>query len=79
VDKPVSVFIDTFGTGAIEDEKIAEIVNNIFPLTPKGIIEKLQLKQPIYKKTAAYGHFGRTEDTFTWEKTDMVNEIKKYI
>ncbi len=78
VEKPVSVFVDTFGTGTKPDEKIAEMVNSIFNLTPQGIIEKLDLKQPIYKKTAAYGHFGRNEPDFKWEATDMVDEIKKY-
>jgi S-adenosylmethionine synthetase len=70
VAEPVSVFIDTFGTGTISDEKIGELVRAHFKLTPRGIIESLDLRRPIYKKTAAFGHFGRTEPEFTWEKTD---------
>ena len=70
VAEPVSVLIDTYGTGTIGDEKISELVRAHFKLTPRGIIESLDLRRPIYKKTAAFGHFGRTEPEFTWEKTD---------
>ena len=67
VAEPVSVMVNTFGTGTIEDERLVELVRANFPLTPKGMIEHLKLRRPIYRKTAAFGHFGRTEDTFTWE------------
>jgi S-adenosylmethionine synthetase len=70
VAEPVSVLIDTFGTGQISDERIGEIVRAHFKLTPRGIIESLDLRRPIYKKTAAFGHFGRSEPEFTWERTD---------
>ncbi len=70
VAEPVSVLIDTFGTGQIADERISELVRAHFKLTPRGIIESLDLRRPIYKKTAAFGHFGRTEPEFTWERTD---------
>jgi S-adenosylmethionine synthetase len=69
--------IDTHGTGTMSDEKIASLVNETFPLKPKGIIDKLDLLRPIFKKTAAYGHFGRTEPEFTWEKTDMAKILKE--
>lgn len=77
VAEPVSVFVDTFGTGNIADEKIVEIIQRVFDLTPKGIIEKLDLRRPIFRKTAAYGHYGRSDKDFTWEKTDMVDTLKK--
>ena len=70
VAEPVSVLIDTFGTGKVASSKLSEIVRKNFSLTPKGIIESLNLRRPIYQKTAAYGHFGRTEPEFTWEATD---------
>jgi S-adenosylmethionine synthetase len=70
VADPVSVLVDTQGTGEVEDAMLAELVRAHFPLTPRGIIRHLQLRRPIYQKTAAFGHFGRTEDTFSWEKTD---------
>jgi S-adenosylmethionine synthetase len=70
VAEPVSVLIDTFGTGKISSEKLTELVRKNFQLTPKGIIESLNLRRPIYKKTAAYGHFGRNDADFTWEATD---------
>jgi S-adenosylmethionine synthetase len=79
VAQPVSIYINTFETGKIPDEKISEIVSKLFPLTPKGIIETLQLQRPIYQKTASYGHFGRNEPEFTWEKTDKVNELKEEV
>ncbi len=75
VAQPVSVYVNTFGTGKMVDEKLSEIIPKLFPLTPKGIIDHLQLRRPIYQKTAAYGHFGRNEPEFTWEKTDKVNEL----
>lgn len=77
VPEPVSVYINTYGTGKIEDRKLEEIVKKIFDLTPKGIIEKLKLRRPIYKKTAAYGHFGRNDPDFTWEQTDMAEILRK--
>jgi S-adenosylmethionine synthetase len=76
VAEPVSVLVDTFDTGLIDDAKISEIVRGQFKLTPRGIIETLDLRRPIYKKTAAFGHFGRTEPEFTWERTDQAKAIK---
>ena len=76
VAEPVSVMVDTFGSGVIGDTQLAEVVRKVFPLTPKGIIEYLDLRRPIYQITAAYGHFGRTEETFTWEKTDKAEVLK---
>ncbi|MBN1761290.1 MAG: methionine adenosyltransferase [Chitinispirillaceae bacterium] len=77
VAKPLSVHVHTQGTGKLPDEKIAAIVNKLFDLTPKGIITKLQLKRPIFRETARNGHFGRELPDFTWEKTDMLEAIKK--
>ncbi|MBF0558611.1 MAG: methionine adenosyltransferase [Nitrospirae bacterium] len=77
VPQPVSVFVDSFGTGKIEDKKISELIIKNFDMTPKGIIDKLDLRRPIYKKTAAYGHFGRDEKEFTWEHTDLAETLKK--
>jgi len=77
VAEPVSVMIDTKGTGKISDEKLEKIVRKVFPLTPKGIIEHLKLLRPIYRKTAVGGHFGRKDPDFTWEKTDLVDQIQK--
>ena len=79
VAKPVSVKVDTFGTGKIDDEKIADIVNKVFDLRPSAIIDRLDLRKPIYKNVAAYGHMGREDLGVSWEKTDMVDEIKKYM
>jgi S-adenosylmethionine synthetase len=76
VAEPVSVLVDTDGTGKIEDEIISELVRGHFKLTPRGIIEELDLRKPIYKKTAAFGHFGREEDGFTWERTDKAAALK---
>ena len=76
VAKPVSLLVDTFGTGTKSDEELAELVGRVFDFTPHGIIEKLDLRRPIYSKTAAYGHFGRELPEFTWEKTDMVDKLK---
>lgn len=76
VAEPVSVMINTFGTGTVDELLLTGLIREHFPLTPKGIIDHLQLRRPIYKKTAAFGHFGRTEDTFSWEKTDKANALK---
>jgi S-adenosylmethionine synthetase len=77
VPDPVSIFIDSFGTGKISDEKIVSLIRAHFALTPKAIIDALDLRRPIYKKTAAYGHFGRTEPEFTWERTDKAEILRK--
>ncbi|HET7106338.1 MAG TPA: methionine adenosyltransferase [Candidatus Acidoferrum sp.] len=77
VAEPVSVMVDTFGTAAIPEEKITELVRQNFSLTPKAIIETLDLRKPVYKQTAAYGHFGRTGPGFTWEKTDRADALRK--
>jgi S-adenosylmethionine synthetase len=77
VADPMAVFVDTFGTGKMPDSEIAALVKRIFPLRPADIIEKLKLKRPIYKKTAAYGHFGRNDPDFTWEKTDKAATLRK--
>jgi len=77
VAKPTSVYVDTFGTGKVADEAIERAVEQVFPLKPAEIIAHLKLLRPIYKKTAAYGHFGREEPEFTWEKTDKAAELKK--
>ena len=76
VADPVSVLVDTFGTGKLADEKIAELVFKNFKMTPKGIMETLKLRRPIYRKTAAYGHFGRNDGDFTWETTDKAAELR---
>ncbi len=76
VADPVSILVDTYGTGVVSDEKFAELVQEIFPLTPKGMIEKLGLRRPIFRKTAAYGHFGRELPEFTWESLFMIDEMK---
>jgi S-adenosylmethionine synthetase len=77
VAEPVSVMVDTFGTGKIEEERLVELVRANFSLTPKGMIESLKLRRPIYRLTAAFGHFGRTEDSFTWEATDKAAALKE--
>jgi S-adenosylmethionine synthetase len=77
VAEPVSVMTDTFGTGVIPDSQITELIRANFKLTPKGIIETLDLRRPLYRPTAAYGHFGRTGPGFTWEKTDKADGIRK--
>ena len=77
VAKPVSVLVDTFGTAVIPEEKISELVNKHFDLRPAGIIKTLDLRRPIFRKTAAYGHFGRNDADFTWEKTDVAEVLKK--
>jgi S-adenosylmethionine synthetase len=77
VSKPVSVMVNTYGTGKSPDEKITEAVKKVFDMTPKGIIEHLRLRRPIYRKTAVYGHFGRDDPDFTWERTDKVDELRR--
>ncbi len=77
VAEPVSVMVDTFGTGKVESERLVELVRSNFQLTPKGMIDSLKLRRPIYRKTAAFGHFGRTEPTFTWEATDKAEALKE--
>ena len=79
VPEPVSVMADTEGTGKVEESKIVSAIREIFPLTPKGIIEYLNLRRPIYKKTAAYGHFGRNEEEFTWERTDKADALRNFV
>ena len=77
VARPVSVFVDTFGTGVISDEQIAALVTRNFDLRPDAIIDTLNLRRPIYKQVAAYGHFGRPELNLPWEKTDMAAQLQK--
>jgi S-adenosylmethionine synthetase len=77
VAEPVSIYVDTFGTGLIPDERFTELVRENFQLTPRGIIDHLKLRRPIYRKTAAFGHFGRTEDSFSWEATDKAGALKE--
>ncbi len=77
VAEPVSVLVDTFGTGKVDAQRLQELVRANFQLTPKGIIESLNLRRPIYRKTAAYGHFGRTESEFSWEATDKAKALKE--
>lgn len=79
VVQPVSIMVDTHGTGKVEESKIEECVKELFDLSPAGIIESLDLLKPVYRKTAAYGHFGREEDGFTWEKTNKADTIKEYL
>jgi S-adenosylmethionine synthetase len=77
VAEPVSIMVNTFGTGTVPEERLVEMVRATFVLTPKGMIETLKLRRPIYRKTAAFGHFGRTEETFTWEATDKAKALKE--
>jgi S-adenosylmethionine synthetase len=77
VAEPVSVLVDTFGTGKLPEEKLESLVRANFRLTPRGIIESLNLRRPIYRKTAAYGHFGRTDPDFTWERTDKADALRE--
>ncbi len=79
VAKPVSITVDTFGTGTVSEEKIVEVIEQVFDLRPAAIIDALQLRRPIYKQTAAYGHFGRTDIDLPWERLDKVEEIKKVL
>ena len=77
VSEPTSIAVNTFGTGKLSDEEIVALIRNNFDLRPRGLIEMLDLRRPIYQSTAAYGHFGREEDDFTWEKTDKAAELRK--
>ncbi len=77
VPEPVSIHVDDFGTGKIEHDKLVQIIRKNFDMTPKGIVQTLNLRRPIYRKTAAYGHFGRTEPEFTWEQTDKAASLKR--
>lgn len=79
VAKPTSIMVDTFGTGKVDDERLVDIIRENFDLRPAGIIKMLDLRRPIYKQTAAYGHFGRTDVDLPWEKTDMAEKLKKYL
>ena len=79
VARPVSIEVETYGTGTISDDKIVEIINKVFDLRPAAIIRDLDLRRPIYRQTAAYGHFGRTDIDLPWEHLDKVDEIKKYL
>ncbi len=79
VARPTSIMVDTFGTGKLADDKLVEIIRENFDLRPAGIIKMLDLRRPIYKQTAAYGHFGRTDIDLPWEKTDKVDDLKKYL
>ena len=79
VARPTSVFVDTFGTGKLTDERLVEIIRENFDLRPAGIIKMLDLRKPIYRQTAAYGHFGRTDIDVPWEKTDKADALKKYL
>ncbi len=79
VAEPVSIMVDSNGTGKVSDKKLTDLVRKHFDLTPKGLIEHLKLRRPIFRKTAAYGHFGRTEPTFTWEKTDKAKLLAKSV
>ena len=77
VAQPVSVMVDTFGTGSFSNQQITAALRDVFDFTPQGLIKKLDLRRPVYRATAAYGHFGRMEPTFTWEKTDSVEALRK--
>ncbi|MCA9600397.1 MAG: methionine adenosyltransferase domain-containing protein, partial [Myxococcales bacterium] len=79
VAQPMGVFVTTFGTGVVDDAQIAKAVREVFDFRPAAIIEALDLLRPIYRPTAAYGHFGRTEKTFTWERTDRAEELKDLV
>ncbi len=79
VAKPISVHVDTFGTGKLSDDKISQIITKVFDLRPASMVDRLKLKRPIYRKTTNYGHFGRADPDFSWERTDMVEPIKKEV
>ena len=79
VAAPTSVRIETFGTGVMPEEKLVDIINENFDLRPAGIIKMLDLRRPIYKQTASYGHFGRNDLDLSWEKLDKVDQLKKYL
>ena len=73
--EPVSILVDTFGTGKIAPEKFPDLVRSNFDLTPRGIIDSLKLRRPIFRKTASFGHFGRNDPDFTWERTDKAEKL----
>jgi S-adenosylmethionine synthetase len=75
--EPMSVLVDSFGTGRVADERLASLVQRYFDLTPAGIIKKLNLRRPIYKQTATYGHFGRSDLSLPWEETDMADTLAR--
>jgi len=77
VSEPVSLYVNTFGTGRMPDEELAKLISSVFDFTPAGIIETLNLRRPVYRQTSAYGHFGRELSEFTWEKTDKIKELTK--
>jgi len=77
VAKPTSISVETFGTGKVSDDRIVDLIREHFDLRPKGLVTMLDLLQPIYRKTAAYGHFGREEDEFSWERTDKADALRK--
>ena len=77
ISQPVSFYIETFGTGKIPDEQIAEVAKKVFDIRPGAMIKALDLRRPIYRKTACYGHFGREDPDFTWERTDLAESLKK--
>ena len=79
VAEPTSFYVKTFGTGQIADDELTAVAQEVFPLKPGAIIAHLDLKSPRYRETAAYGHFGREGDNFTWEKTDMVDKLKSVV
>ena len=79
VARPTSIHVDTFGTGKLPENRLVEIIRENFDLRPAGIIKMLDLRRPIYRPTAAYGHFGRTDVSFPWEKTDKAEYLKKYL
>ena len=79
VAQPTSIMIDTDGTGKLSDEKLVEIVRKHFDLRPAGIIKMLDLRKPVYKQTAAYGHFGRNDLDLAWERLDKVDELRQYL
>ncbi|MCH5375359.1 MAG: methionine adenosyltransferase domain-containing protein, partial [Planctomycetes bacterium] len=79
VTHPVSVHVDTMGTGTVDDERICQAIQDFFPLTPGGIIKYLDLRRPIYRKTAAGGHFGRDDEDFTWESTARASELAEAV
>ena len=79
VAHPTSIMVDTFGTGKVSDDKLVEIIRENFDLRPAGIIKMLDLRRPIYKQTAAYGHFGRTDVELSWERTDKAEALKAYL
>jgi S-adenosylmethionine synthetase len=79
IAEPISIMVNTFDTGKLPENELVKIVRKVFPIKPADIIKKLDLKRPIYKKTASYGHFGRDEEGFTWEKLDKVDELKKFL